>query len=147
MRVRKAWSGGRVGAAAMLAAALCACSGARDPVPSAAYDGRYAGTRESGPPEACGPVAARGPVAATVRRGALRLRLFGPGTALEGTVGDDGVLRASGMWRSGEAFPRMTVLEGRIAAGVLTGTASDLHCVSRLVLHRARHHRAGPVVP
>ena len=131
----------------MLAVVLCGCSAARNPTPSAAYDGRYVGTRESGPPDACGPVAPRGPVAATVRRGALRLRLFGRGTDLEGTVGDDGGLRASGMWRTGEAFPRMTVLEGRIEAGALTGTASDLHCVSRLVLHRARHHRGGPASP
>ena len=142
MRVRQAWSGWRVCAAGMLAAALCGCSAARNPVPSAVHDGRYAGTRDSGPPDACGPVPPHAQVAATVRHGLLRLRLFGAGTELEGTVGVDGMLRASGMWRSGESFPRMTVLQGRIADGVLTGTASDLHCVSHLVLHRVRHRRA-----
>jgi len=135
----------RCGLACALALALGGCSFARDPVPSAAFDGRYVGARLSAPADACGPVAPRAAVVATVRGGALTLRLFGPGTEVAGTVGAGGTLRASGIWRTDGGFPFVTVLHGHIDDGTLSGTASNLGCVTLLTLHRARHRldRAG----
>ena len=54
----------------------------------------------------------------------------------DGTVGEDGALRASGLWRTPRGFNNVTVLRGAIAGGVLTGTATDLRCVTELSLHR-----------
>ena len=55
-----------------------------------------------------------------------------------GTVGEDGAVRASGLWRTPGSFHNFTVLEGRVAGGVLTGTATDRRCVTRVTLTRAR---------
>lgn len=116
--------------------ALSACSSASNPAPSAGFDGRYAGTRNSNLPEECGAGSARGRVSATVARGRLTLNLFGPDSRLSGTVGEDGALRASGLWRTPRGFNNVTVLRGTIAGGVLTGTATDLRCVTELNLRR-----------
>ena len=87
-------------------------------------------------PEECGAGSARGRVSATVARGRLTLNLFGPDSRLNGTVGEDGALRASGLWRTPRGFNNVTVLRGAIAGGVLTGTATDLRCVTELNLRR-----------
>lgn len=71
-----------------------------------------------------------------MQQGRLRLRLFGPQTALDGTVGADGTVRASGLWKSPSGYPNMTVLHGHVADGVMTGTASDFRCVTDLKLRR-----------
>ena len=47
-----------------------------------------------------------------------------------------GALRASGLWRTPRGFNNVTVLRGAIAGGVLTGTATDLRCVTELNLRR-----------
>ena len=75
-------------------------------------------------------------VSATVARGRLTLNLFGPDSRLNGTVGEDGALRASGLWRTPRGFNNVTVLRGAIAGGVLTGTATVLRCVTELNLRR-----------
>lgn len=122
--------------AAALLLLLSACSSASNPAPSAGFDGRYAGTRSSNLPEECGAASARGRASATVRDGRLAMQLFGPDSRLSGTVGEDGALRASGLWRTPRGFNNVTVLRGQVASGVLTGTATDLRCVTELSLRR-----------
>ena len=107
-----------------------------NPEPSRLHDGRYAGTRQSNLPEACGTPAARGRAVADVKGGNLSMELFNPGTRLTGTVGADGALRASGLWKSPRSFHNFTVLQGSIRDGRLTGTASDSRCVTELALQR-----------
>lgn len=134
-------------------ALLCAmlelggCSAASNPEPSPLFDGRYAGTRESNLPEACGIPAATGRASATVSGGRLRMQLFDATTRLDGTVGEDGTLRASGLWKTPGSFHNFTVLQGRIAGGVLTGTATDRRCVTTLSLAKARPGLPLPPVP
>ena len=130
---------GTVRPALLLAAgllALCGCSRVSNPEPSRLYDGRYAGTRQSNLPDACGITAARGRATADVRNGSLSMELFNPGTKITGTVGADGALRASGLWKSPRSFHNFTVLEGSIRDGRLTGTASDSRCVTELSLQK-----------
>lgn len=126
---------------------LGACSSASNPKPSPAFDGRYTGTRESNLPEACGIASAAGRTSATVSGGKLRMNLFDDSTRLDGTVGEDGAVRASGLWRTPGSFHNFTVLEGRITGGVLTGTATDRRCVTRVALTRARGGGGLPVPP
>lgn len=126
---------------------LSGCSSAANPEPSPAFDGRYAGTRESNLPDACGITSATGRTSATVSGGKLRMNLFDDSTRLDGTVGEDGAVRASGLWRTPGSFHNFTVLEGRIVGGVLTGTATDRRCVTRVALTRARGGGGLPVPP
>jgi len=116
--------------------ALCGCSHVSNPEPSGLYDGRYVGTRESNLLEACGITSATGRTAADIAGGTLKMQLFNPGTKVTGTVGADGVLRASGLWKSPHSFHNFTVVQGRVADGMLTGTASDSRCVTELALRR-----------
>lgn len=118
------------------ALALCGCSQVSNPEPSGLYDGRYVGTRQSNLTEACGITAMTGRTTADVAGGGLKMQLFNPGTKMTGTVGADGVLRASGLWQSPRSFHNFTVLQGRITGGVLTGTASDSRCVTELALRK-----------
>ena len=126
---------------------LGGCSSAANPEPSPLHDGRYAGTRESNLPEACGIASAAGRTSATVSGGKLRMNLFDDSTRLDGTVGEDGAVRASGLWRTPGSFHNFTVLEGRVVGGVLTGTATDRRCVTRVALTRARGGGGLPVPP
>lgn len=121
---------------AVVLPALCGCSGVANPEPSGLYDGRYVGTRESNLLEACGITAARGRTAADVAGGRLKMQLFSPGTTMTGTVGADGSVRASGLWRSPRSFHNFTVLQGRIAGGLLTGTATDSRCATEIALRK-----------
>ena len=116
---------------------LCGCAQVSNPEPSRLYDGRYVGTRQSNLADACGITATTGRTAASVAGGALTMQLFNPGTMVTGTVGADGTLRASGLWRSPRSFANFTVLHGRIADGLLTGTASDSRCVTEITLRRS----------
>ncbi len=120
----------------LAAGALCGCSQVSNPEPSALHDGRYVGTRQSNLTEACGITATAGRTAADVVGGALKMQLFNPGTVVTGTVGADGVLRASGLWKSPRSFHNFTILQGKVAGGVLTGTASDQRCVTEVALKR-----------
>ena len=126
---------------------LGACSAASNPEPSPVFDGRYAGARESNLPEACGISAASGRTSATVSGGKLRMQLFDASTRLDGTVGEDGTVRASGLWKTPGSFHNFTVLQGRITGGVLTGTATDRRCVTRVTLTRARAGGGLPMPP
>ena len=121
---------------AMLAPALCGCAGAANPEPSRLYDGRYVGTRESNLLEACGITVATGRTAADIAGGQFRMQLFNPGTKMTGTVGADGTLRATGLWKSPHGFHNFTVLRGTVGGGTLTGTASDNRCVTELALKK-----------
>jgi len=113
---------------AVLLIGLAACS-ARDPDPSPHFDGRYVGERTTDQTEACGVARTHGTTSAVVARGHLTMPLFSPRTRLEGTVGADGTLRASGIWANPTGgFPGETVLNGRILDDVLEGTASDFRC-------------------
>ena len=116
--------------------AMGGCAHVANPEPSGLYDGRYVGTRESNLLEACGTTAATGRTAADISGGNLKMQLFNPGTKMTGTVGADGTLRASGLWQSPRGFHNFTILQGRVAGGVLTGTASDSRCVTELALRR-----------
>ena len=120
----------------MAVAALCGCSGVANPEPSRLYDGRYVGTRESNLLEACGITTATGRTAADIAGGQLRMQLFNPGTKMTGTVGADGTLRASGLWKAPHGFHNFTVLRGNVGGGLLTGTASDNRCVTELALRK-----------
>jgi hypothetical protein len=116
--------------------ALCACSQASNPEPSRLYDGRYVGTRLSNLTDACGITATRGRTAADILGGNLKMQLFTPDTKMTGTVGADGILRASGLWKSPHSFHNFTILHGKIADGLLTGTASDFRCMTEVALRR-----------
>ena len=121
---------------AMVVPALYGCSGVSNPEPSKLYDGRYVGTRESNLLEACGITAATGRTAADIAGGRLKMQLFNAGTVVTGTVGADGGLRASGLWRSPRSFYNFTILQGKIAGGLLTGTATDSRCVTEIALRK-----------
>ena len=121
---------------ALVMPALCGCSGVSNPEPSRLYDGRYVGTRESNLLDACGITAATGRTAADIAGGTLRMQLFNPGTKLAGTVGADGTLRASGLWQSPHGFHNFTILRGKVAGGLLTGTASDNRCSTEIALRK-----------
>ncbi len=116
--------------------ALGGCAQTVNPEPSRSYDGRYVGTRESNLLEACGITATTGRTAADIAGGTLRMQLFNPGTKMTGTVGADGTLRASGLWKSPHSFHNFTILHGQVAGGVLTGTASDSRCITELALRK-----------
>jgi len=122
---------------------LAACS-AKDPDPSRLYDGHYVGTRQSERLDACGVSTAHGTTFAQVTDGRLTMPLFSPQTQLDGTVGEDGRVRASGIWRTPtERYPQVTVLNGAIRNDVLEGRASDFQCITDLKLHKVmpRHPR------
>ncbi len=116
--------------------ALGGCAQTVNPVPSGSYDGRYVGTRESNLLEACGITATTGRTSADIAGGTLKMQLFNPGTKMTGTVGADGTLRASGLWKSPHSFHNFTILHGQVAGGVLTGTASDSRCITELALRK-----------
>lgn len=115
---------------------LCGCAQTSNPEPSRLYDGRYVGTRESNLLEACGITSTTGRTEASVVGGNLKMQLFNPGTKMTGTVGTDGAIRASGLWKSPRSFHNFTILQGKIADGRLTGTASDSRCVTELALRK-----------
>lgn len=118
--------------------ALCGCAQASNPEPSRLYDGRYVGTRTSNLMDPCGITATRGRTAAEILGGNLKMQLFTPDTKMTGTVGADGVLRASGLWKSPHGFHNFTILHGRVADGLLTGTASDFRCMTEIALTKVR---------
>lgn len=119
-----------------LSLGLGACS-ASDPVPSPLYDGRYGGTRKSDAAEACGIVQLQGRTSARVSRGHLEMSLFGPKTPMTGTVGEDGRVRASGIWANPTGgFPGVTVLDGQVSGNRLEGTATDFRCHTDIDLLR-----------
>lgn len=120
----------------LLLAGLGACASVGNPAPVSAYDGLYVGTRLSNDPLACGIEAAGGKAAALVSGGQLSLNLFNAGTKMAGTVGEDGTLRASGLWRAPRSFIITTVLTGHISGSVLSGTATDHRCMTELNLTR-----------
>jgi hypothetical protein len=117
--------------------AFAACS-ASDPDPSPLFDGHYFGTRRSDRADACGISSTEGTTSARVAQGHLTMRLFGrPRTELAGTVGDNGRLRASGIWPNPTGgFPGVTVLNGYIRNETLEGTASDFRCHTDLRLRK-----------
>lgn len=115
---------------------LAACS-ATDPTPSPFFDGRYVGTRVSNDAEICGTRSLKGTATAHVAQGHLTMSLFGPKTELDGTVGDNGRVRASGIWRTPtENFPQVTVLNGAIRDDVLDGSASNFRCETSFKLRK-----------
>ncbi len=120
----------------LLALAVSACSPTGNPDPSGLYDGRYVGTRYSNLTEACGIAATAGRTAADVVGGVLRMQLFDPTTRMTGTVGRDGDVRASGLWKSPHSFHNFTLLQGRVDNGLLTGMASDSRCFTDIALKR-----------
>jgi hypothetical protein len=134
----------QVGWALLPLLGLAACS-ATDPDPSPRFDGTYVGTRESDRPEACGLTQARGTTSARIAGGHVTVPLFGPRTVLTGTVGEDGTVRASGLWANPTGgFPGMTVLNGTIEADALAGMASDFRCHTSLLLRKAARPEAAP---
>jgi hypothetical protein len=125
-------------AGAVLLAALTACS-ATDPAPSPLFDGQYVGTRQSNLTEQCGITQLHGATSAHVKAGRIAMPLFSPNTRMTGTVGEDGRVRASGLWPNPTGgFPGMTVLNGTISQDTLTGTATDFRCNTDIHLHRIK---------
>ena len=86
----------KAAALAVLVAMVCACTNQHDPEPSPLFDGRYTGTRQSDDAIACGSTPT-GNVTAQITTGHFRMPLFSPSSLLEGTVGEDGRVRASGL--------------------------------------------------
>lgn len=116
---------------------LGACS-VSDPTPSPFFDGRYVGTRVSNDAAICGTQTLKGNATAHVAQGHLTMSLFGPKTEMDGTVGDNGQVRASGIWRTAtENYPQVTVLNGHIRDDVLDGSASNFRCETSFRLHKA----------
>jgi hypothetical protein len=131
----------------MLALGAAACS-ASDPVPSAIYDGQYAGTRRSDQTEACGVTRLQGTTYARITGGRLSMRLFTAKTQMTGTVGEDGRVRASGIWPNPTGgFPGMTVLNGQVADATLSGTATDFRCHTDIRLQRVAPSRGVKLRP
>lgn len=131
----------------MLLLTEAACS-ASDPVPSPLFDGQYAGTRRSDQTEACGVAKLQGTTSARVTGGRLSMGLFGPNTSMTGAVGEDGRVRASGMWPNPTGgFPGMTVLNGQVAGDTLSGTATDFRCHTDIRLQRVSPPHAGKARP
>jgi hypothetical protein len=65
------------------------------------------------------------------------MALFNAKTQMTGTVGEDGRVRASGLWPNPTGgFPGMTVLDGQIAGDTLSGTATDFRCHTDIRLQR-----------
>ena len=116
--------------------ALCGCAQVSSSGPSGLYDGRYVGTRQSNLAEARGITATAGRTAADIAGGTLRMQLFSPGARMTGTVGADGVLRASRLWKSPRSLHNFTILQGKVGGGLLTGTASDSRCVTEIALRK-----------
>lgn len=132
---------------------VAACS-ATDPVPSPRYDGYYAGVRQSDRTDACGIDKLHGKTTARVTGGHLSLPLFSSRTEMTGTVGDDGSVRASGIWTNPTGgFPGMTVLNGMIKDREMKATASDFRCHTDIDLQkvvpaqRVPHGHAGSRQP
>lgn len=120
--------------AASLLVAACSVS---DPVPSRAFDGRYAGARVSDRADACGVTSLRGKTAARIQDGLVVIDLFSAKTRMTGSVGEDGRLRASGIWANPTGgFPGVTVLNGAIRSGILDGIATDFRCHTDVHLRR-----------
>jgi hypothetical protein len=86
--------------------------------------------------EACGISTAAGKTEASIAGGTLKMQLFNRDTKMTGTVGADGALRASGLWKSPHSFHNFTILQGKVADGRLTGIASDSRCVTEIALRR-----------
>jgi hypothetical protein len=117
---------------------LCvvACS-TTNPTPSSRYDGHYAGTRQSDRTDVCGIPRLHGSTSARITHGHVAMDLFSSKTRMTGTVGEDGTVRASGLWRNPTGgFPGMTILNGKISDNELTGTASDFRCHTDVRLRR-----------
>ncbi|MDQ2761956.1 MAG: hypothetical protein M3Y22_00145 [Pseudomonadota bacterium] len=129
---------------------LTACS-ATDPIPSPLHDGRYVGTRQSDLLEACGISQRQGTVLAHVASGHFAMSLFSPKTQMTGTVGENGRVRASGIWSNPMGgFPGVTVLDGKIRDNVLDGTATDFRCHTNVHLRHVvplRNHASGQAIP
>ncbi len=128
----------------VLLSGVAACS-ASDPVPSAIHDGQYAGTRRSDQTEACGIAKLEGTTTARITGGRLSMGLFSAKTRLTGTVGEDGRVRASGIWANPTGgFPGMTVLDAQITGKTLNGTATDFRCHTDIRLRRVAPARSRP---
>ncbi len=122
-----------------------ACS-ATDPTPSPRFDGKYTGSRESDRTEACGITKLHGVTSARVANGQLTMPLFSPKTPMNGAVGEDGTVRASGIWSNPTGgFPGVTVLNGHIADGTLDATATDFRCHTDLHLKKIEAHPQRPL--
>ena len=106
-------------------------------IPSPHYDGTYRGQRVSDSAENCGISTPNGQTSALIARGHLTLPLFGPQSVLEGTVSEDGRVRADGYTPElPRRFPQMTVLTGRIDNEILRGEADNFGCHTQLDLHK-----------
>jgi hypothetical protein len=126
----------KVGLAGLLLLSTAACS-ASDPAPSPRFDGYYAGSRQSDRTDACGIGQPTGRTAARVKDGRVVLPLFTSRTQMTGTVGEDGSVRASGIWANPTGgFPGVTVLTGVITGNMLEGTASDFRCHTDIHLQK-----------
>ena len=88
---------------------------------------------------------AGGRSSALVTKGQVKIDLFDARTRLDGTVGEDGTLRASGFWAAPHSFAAITVLKGRIDGDTLSGTASNFRCTTDVSLTRqGRSRKPGP---
>lgn len=144
MWVNRACSGNkRVVSALLLAGSLGACSSVSNPTPVSTYDGLYVGSRRSNDAGACGTDAQAGQTSATISKGKVKINLFSPATKMDGTVGEDGTVRASGLWLAPHSFMAMTVLKGRIAESTLTGIASNSRCITDISLSQQSAPRRG----
>jgi hypothetical protein len=115
---------------------IAACS-TTDPTPSPRYDGQYAGTRQSDRTDVCGVSSLHGSTSARITHGHVAMDLFSPKTRMTGTVGEDGTVRASGLWSNPTGgFPGMTILNGKISDNELTGAATDFRCHTDVRLRR-----------
>jgi hypothetical protein len=120
--------------ALLLGTAACSVT---QPVPSPVYDGYYAGVRVSDRADACGISQTKGKTSARVSSGRVAIPLFTSRTEMTGTVGEDGSVRASGIWPNPTGgFPGMTVLNGTIRGNALDGTASDFRCHTEIHLRK-----------
>ena len=95
------------------------------------------GTRQSDRTDACGISRLQGTTSASVTGGRFSMPLFNPRTLMTGTVGENGHVRASGLWPNPTGgFAGMTVFNGEISDDVLEGTATDFRCHTDVRLRR-----------
>lgn len=125
--------------ALLLLLAACAGTGPAaggDPPPSAAFDGRYEGTRQS-PPRPC---YGEGASSARIEGGQLTLRALADEPefiVVRGTVAADGSLRGRGTFagrRSGD--PIAVTLSGRIEGTTLVARGTDSQAQACVVSFR-----------
>src|SRR4051812_18265548 len=112
---------------------VASCATTTNPIPSPNFDGLYIGIRNSDHTQGCGISHLEDETSARIVNGQLVMDLFSTRTKITGTVGENGIVRGSGIWPNPTGgFPGITVLNGKIGNNTFEGTATDFRCYTSL---------------